>query len=322
MTRFRLSLILVVALTALLGGVTGAGASRAGGARAPEEPAAHGARAQAPAEPGAEEDCSPFAEFDAANFNDSTEIDNTFLPLKPGTRRVLRASRNRGGGPLDHTVTFTVTDVVKVIDGVRTLAVWDVDENAGELAEEELAFLAQDDEGNIWNLGEYPEEFEGGEFAGAPSTWIHGIEDAEGGVHMPARARGSATTTCQGDAPSIEFLDCAFVFEKGLSVCVPFGCFEGVLVTHERSPLDPAGGDPDEGARARRGDRGDRRHRRPGGRDARARGVRRARRGRAAGGARQRAPARRARLREQRDATPRRAGDRSADGRRRRRRSR
>jgi hypothetical protein len=143
-TRFRLSLILVIALTLLLGGVTAAGA------HPPQV---------APSEPGEQDDCSPFTEFNAENFNDSTDIDNTFLPLKPGTRRVYTGTANRTGEALEHTVTFTVTDVTKVIDGVPTIAVHDTDENAGELVEEELAFWAQDDEGNVWNLGEYPEEF-------------------------------------------------------------------------------------------------------------------------------------------------------------------
>jgi hypothetical protein len=225
-TRFRLSLILVIALTLLLGGVTAAGA------HPPQV---------APSEPGEQDDCSPFTEFNAENFNDSTDIDNTFLPLKPGTRRVYTGTANRTGEALEHTVTFTVTDVTKVIDGVPTIAVHDTDENAGELVEEELAFWAQDDEGNVWNLGEYPEEFENGEFTGAPNTWISGIEDAVGGIHMLAHPE-IGDDYLQGSVPSIEFLDCAFVFEKGASVCVPFSCFDDVLVTHERSPLVEGGG--------------------------------------------------------------------------------
>lgn len=52
----------------------------------------------------------------------------------------------------------------------------------GELVEAELAFHAQDDAGGVWNLGEYPEEYEDGEFLGAPSTWIFGIGSVEGGI--------------------------------------------------------------------------------------------------------------------------------------------
>ena len=58
---------------------------------------------------------------------------------------------------------------------------------------------------------------------------------------MLDRPRVDATYS-QGRAPQIDFLDCATVFARGQRACVPFSCFGGVLVTHERSPLDLAGG--------------------------------------------------------------------------------
>ncbi len=128
--------------------------------------------------------CPRLVDYDSAAFTQSTTIDNQFLPLVPGTQMVLEGRASRTGPPLPHRVTFTATDLVKVIDGVRTRVMWDVDEQDGELAEAELAFFAQDDDGNVWNLGEYPEEYEDGFFIGAPSTWIHGVADAEGGIHM------------------------------------------------------------------------------------------------------------------------------------------
>jgi hypothetical protein len=209
--------------------------------------AAVGASAgQAVAGPGAPDpdlppDCQRAVTFDADEFERSTRIDNEFLPLVPGTQLVLEGRANRGGGPLPHTVTFTVTNLVKVINGVRTRVMWDVDENEGELVEAELAFFAQDNDGNVWNLGEYPEEYEDGFFVGAPSTWIAGLGDAEGGIHMLDRP-DVGDSYLQGFVPSIEFLDCATVFEEGLRTCVPVRCYDDVLLTHERSPLDPEGG--------------------------------------------------------------------------------
>ena len=49
------------------------------------------------------------------------------------------------------------------------------------LQEQELAFFAQDDQGNVWNFGEYPEEYDNGKFTGAPSTWIRNEGGAYGG---------------------------------------------------------------------------------------------------------------------------------------------
>jgi hypothetical protein len=199
------------------------------------------APAQAQGGGGSSLPCPRLVEYNRAEFTQSTTIDNRFLPLVPGTQMVLEGRASRTGEPLPHRVTFTATDLVKVIDGVRTRVMWDVDEQDGEVAEAELAFFAQDDDGNVWNLGEYPEEYEDGFFIGAPSTWIAGVGDAEGGVHMLDFPRLGAFYL-QGSVPSIQFLDCAEVAAKRQQVCAPVACYKNVLVTHETSPLDPEGG--------------------------------------------------------------------------------
>ncbi len=63
---------------------------------------------------------------------------------------------------------FTVTDLTKVVNGVRAVVVWDRDYASGELQETELAFFAQDNDGNVWHLGEYPEEYETGKACRTP----------------------------------------------------------------------------------------------------------------------------------------------------------
>jgi hypothetical protein len=185
--------------------------------------------------------CTRPVGFHRSDFPARPVIDNTWLPLIPGTQLTLEGRANRGGGPLPHTVRFTVTDLTKVINGVRSRVIWDVDVNEGELSETELSFFAQDRGGNVWNLGEYPEEFEDGRFAGAPSTWIAGVAGAEAGLHMTKRPR-AGQSWLQGLSPDIDFLDCARVFTVRHQVCVPAGCYSPYLRTHERSPLDPEGG--------------------------------------------------------------------------------
>jgi hypothetical protein len=182
--------------------------------------------------------CVQLEDFDDDDFPYRPEIDNRFLPMVPGTRLILEGSVD--GVP--HRVVFTVTDLRKRIDGVYTLVIWDTDESDGELVESELAFFAQDEDENVWNLGEYPEEFEDGEFVGAPSTWITGEEDAEAGIHMQAHPRVRSRQYVQGFAPEIDFLDCARVVQRHQETCVPAGCFDNVLVTHETNLLDPEGG--------------------------------------------------------------------------------
>jgi hypothetical protein len=180
-------------------------------------------------------------DFDARNFSASTRIDNPWNPLVPGTQFIYEGRSDRGRGRLPHRVIFTVTDLTKVIDGVRTVVLWDRDINGGRLLEGELAFHAQDDDGNVWNMGEYPEEYEDGKVQ-APDTWLSGLAGARAGIMMRGEPRVGTSSYLQGWAPKIEFSDRARVFRAGLRDCVPLRCFTNVLVTDETNPLEPDDG--------------------------------------------------------------------------------
>jgi hypothetical protein len=174
-----------------------------------------------------------------SGFSNPTRIDNRWFPLAPGTQFLYEGRANRGKGQRRHRVVFTVTDLTKVIDGVRTLVLWDRDYNAGVLQENEITFHAQDDDGTVWNFGEYPEEYRGGRLAGAPDTWLAGTARARAGIVMLAKPRLGAPSYLQGFAPDIEFADRARVYRKGLRVCVPVGCYDNVLLTDEWNPAEP-----------------------------------------------------------------------------------
>jgi hypothetical protein len=177
-------------------------------------------------------------DFDRKNFSDdSTTVNNTWLPLVPGTQFVFDGTANRGAGQGAHRVIFTVTDVTKWTNGVRSLVLWDRDIQDGQLIEEELAFHAQDNSGNVWNMGEYPEEHENGKLVGAPSTWIAGQAGAQAGIAMRATPRLKTSSYLQGIAPAIDFLDKARVSKVDQKTCVPVDCYDGVLVIDEWNPL-------------------------------------------------------------------------------------
>lgn len=178
-------------------------------------------------------------DFDRTHFDRPTEIDNEWFPLKPGTQFVYEGSVSDDGRRIPHRVVFTVTDLTKVINGVRTVVLWDRDFTEGELVEEELAFHAQDNDGNVWNMEEYPEEYEEGRFAGAPDVWITGSGDARAGVLMRTEPREETPGYWQGLALSIEFADRAKVLETGQETCVPVDCYEDVLVIQEWDPSEP-----------------------------------------------------------------------------------
>src|SRR5207244_4918783 len=114
-----------------------------------------------------------------------TRTDARYFPLRPGTQFVYDGTVTDAQGSHKHRVIFTVTDLVKVVGGVKTRVIWDQDINDGVLTEAELAFFAQDRHANVWTMGEYPEEYEGGTFTGAPSTWISGQARAQAGILVP-----------------------------------------------------------------------------------------------------------------------------------------
>ena len=70
--------------------------------------------------------------------------------------------------------------------------------------------------------------------------WIAGLRGASAAIHMPADPEDlvHGPEYLQGDAPAIDFRDCAQVAQIDRRVTVPAGHFRDVLTTHERSPLE------------------------------------------------------------------------------------
>jgi hypothetical protein len=190
----------------------------------------------------ATEDCRAALPFDRADFPRHPKIDNRFLPLIPGSSILLSGTvRDEDGRLHAHQISTIVSGVTKVMNGVRTLVIFERDIEDGALQESELAFEAQDKRGTVWNIGEYPEVYEDGILVGA-STWISGVARAKAGVSMRAHPTVGTAAYLQGVAPAVEFRDCAQVLRKGQHRCEGSRCFRNVLVIDEFSPLDPEGG--------------------------------------------------------------------------------
>jgi hypothetical protein len=178
-------------------------------------------------------------DFDASRFSRSTQIDNPWMPLKPGTRYVYEGTTIEDDGKaVPHRFVFHVTDLTKVIGGIGTLVTWDLDYSDGEVVEAELAFFAQDTSGTVWRMGEYPEEYEEGKFVAA-RPWIHGLENARAGIEMPARPQLGTPSYAQGWGPAVDWTDRGQVDQMGQSTCVPAACYKDVLVIAETSGSEP-----------------------------------------------------------------------------------
>jgi hypothetical protein len=177
--------------------------------------------------------------FVRSDFQASPLIDNKWFPLKPGMQFTTTGTVTSADGVHQHSVVHTVTGLTKVIDGVKTRVMWDRDYDDGELVESELAFFGQTKKGAVWLFGEYPEEYEGGQFVGAPSTFISGIAKAQAGIAMKASPRTGTPAYVQAYAPKVDFLDCGDVIQQHQHLCVPTGCYDDVLVIDEYNPLEP-----------------------------------------------------------------------------------
>ena len=171
--------------------------------------------------------------LDLRKFGNAPDITNKWTPMKPGMRWVYEGTTIEDDGKvIPHRIEVTITDLVKTISGVRTLVSYDLDYSDHELVEAELAFYAQDNDGNVWRFGEYPEEYEDGELINAPA-WIHGFEGARAGIMMWAEPRLGTPSYSQGWGPAVGWRDRAMTYQMGQRVIVPAGSYDDVLVVKE-----------------------------------------------------------------------------------------
>jgi hypothetical protein len=170
-------------------------------------------------------------EINPANF--STNIDNPYMPLKPGTTYVYQA--HTADGLITNFVA--VTQKTKEILGVTCVEVRDTVFLHGQKTEDTLDWYAQDREGNVWYFGEDSEDVTNGRVSSLEGSWTAGVDGAEPGIIMESHPK-------VGDAYRQELLlneaeDFARVLSLNQSVKVPFGSFDHCVETTESSGVEP-----------------------------------------------------------------------------------
>ena len=187
----------------------------------------------------------------------------------PGPSSYTKALQPRARPP-PHRVIFTVTDLTKEINGVRSLVMWDQRHQRRQAARGRArARSPRTTTGTSGTWASIPSEFdERGQVRGRAGHLARrsgprgGRSDDAGGT--PRKERPS---TARGSRLQIGFGDIAKVFKTGQKNCVPTGCYEDVLVTDETNPDEPQDGHqlkyyaPDVGqhpGRPRRGRQGER----------------------------------------------------------------
>jgi len=176
--------------------------------------------------------CGTTVEFDPANFIDPTEDTNPYHPLKPGLQWVRGGTTLVGQREVPHEIITTITDVIRVIDGVPTVAMLDESTDSSEVSQVGMDYLALDRDGNVWILGGYTEEYEGGDYTNTEVAWLGSADGQMVGILTPADVTMNTKQWCIGAAPD-EAASVGNPVEVGVRDCVAFGCFDNVRVVQE-----------------------------------------------------------------------------------------
>ncbi|MFN0059783.1 MAG: hypothetical protein ACKVX7_15095 [Planctomycetota bacterium] len=179
-------------------------------------------------------------ELGAATFTDPSEVDHSYFPLSAGAVWEFEKMTDEG---LEVGI-IEVQDQTQLVYGIECAVVRHREYLDGVLMEDTYDWYAQDDEGNVWYMGEDVTNFtydENGDLIGTDSegSWEAGVDDAEPGI-------------IQWDEPVLgvsyrqefyedEAEDMAVVVASGLTVEFDDGTrFDNCWKILEWTPLEPA----------------------------------------------------------------------------------
>ena len=184
-------------------------------------------------------------DFDSAGFSNPTIIDNIYWPLTPGSVAVYAAETEDGCEVNMVTVTSdTKDDFAAPYDGLTAVVVedleWVSEECDGEyvLMEKTADWFAQDDDDNIWYLGEETAAYEEDEDCiSEEGAWEAGDDEAEAGIVMLGSPE--VGLAYQQEYYEDEAEDMAKVLKLNAYVELEsFGPFTDCLKTKEWTPLE------------------------------------------------------------------------------------
>jgi hypothetical protein len=174
------------------------------------------------------------APFHPANFHHPTVITNPYYPLAVGaTWRWKGQFRNQPYDQEDVVLNYT-----RKIDGVVTRPEVDRDLVKGKIIAGSIDYYAQDDQGNVWYLGEATEHYVGGKLTDHADSWIAGKGGALPGIFMPAHPTQGKRSYQQEYAPNVA-ADVEHIVNISRSVCEPVRCYAHVVQANETTVLSP-----------------------------------------------------------------------------------
>jgi hypothetical protein len=172
-------------------------------------------------------------ELDPADF--TTEIDNPYLPMMPGTRWTYREVGP--DGEVMEVVVIVTNTTRQIANGVTARVVRDTVTLDGEIIEDTFDWYAQDQAGNVWYLGEDTAEFEDGVITSTEGSFEAGVDGALPGIIMPGIPTPGMKYRQEYYAGEAE--DNGEVLSTDEMADVPFGHFEGMLLTKDTITIEP-----------------------------------------------------------------------------------
>jgi len=174
------------------------------------------------------------APFRPADFHHPTVITNPYYPLVVGaTWRWKGQFRNQPYDQEDVVLNYT-----RRIDGVVTRPEVDRDLVKGQIIAGSIDYYAQDDQGNVWYLGEATEHYVDGKLTDHADSWIAGKDGALPGIFMPAHPTLGKRQYQQEYAPNVA-ADVEHIVNTSRAVCEPLRCYARVVQANETSVLNP-----------------------------------------------------------------------------------
>ena len=169
---------------------------------------------------------------DPADF--TSPVPNAFFPLEPGT---VSTYRGREGKDRLHE-RLTITNETKVIQGIATTVVKDVVYANGLLDERTTDWYANDNDGNVWYLGEATATYdEHGNVITTEGSWEAGVDGAVAGTIMPAHPMPTDAYRQEFSRGHAE--DQAWIVQNGAKVDVAYGELDQVVRSFEWTRLEP-----------------------------------------------------------------------------------
>jgi hypothetical protein len=165
----------------------------------------------------------------------TADVDHPYLPLRPGTRWTYREVD--GEGTTLEVVVIATGVTRRIANGIDARVVRDTVRQDGEVVEDTFDWYAQDDEGNVWYLGEDTAEFEDGEITSREGSFEAGVDGAQPGIIMPAEPAPEQRYRqeyLEGEAE-----DNGQVLSAEERVEVPAGSNDDAVLTKDTNALEP-----------------------------------------------------------------------------------